>query len=84
MRNTRDDLNEQLLVVRCQAGDQLAFEEIVRLYGDRLRYDAAIEGLIFALLATIVLLVLQRRATLRQINVNLIRISQQLRELSSR
>ena len=38
MQETHDRLDEHLLVVRCQAGDELAFEEIVRVYGDRLHY----------------------------------------------
>jgi hypothetical protein len=33
-----DRLYEQLLVLRCQAGDEVAFEEIVGRYGPRLRY----------------------------------------------
>jgi RNA polymerase sigma-70 factor (ECF subfamily) len=33
-----DWLHERLLVLRCQAGDPLAFEELVALYQPRLRY----------------------------------------------
>jgi RNA polymerase sigma-70 factor (ECF subfamily) len=33
-----DRLYEQVLVLRCQAGDEAAFEEIVSRYGPRLRY----------------------------------------------
>lgn len=38
MQETPDGLDEYLLIVRCQAGDEIAFEEIVRAYGSRLRY----------------------------------------------
>ena len=42
--------------------------------------QASVEGLIFALLSTVLLLFFSRRATLRQVNANLIEISAQLRE----
>jgi RNA polymerase sigma-70 factor, ECF subfamily len=38
MRDTPHQLTEQILVSRCQAGDERAFEEIVSTYGPRLRY----------------------------------------------
>jgi hypothetical protein len=33
-----DHVAEQLLVLRCQLGDEQAFEQIVAGYGSRLRY----------------------------------------------
>lgn len=38
MTSPVDWLHERLLVLRCQAGDPLAFEELVALYQPRLRY----------------------------------------------
>lgn len=38
MANATDRLYERLLVLRCQAGDQAAFEELIRRYDQRLRY----------------------------------------------
>ncbi len=38
MNDRADRVYEQVLVLRCQAGDQAAFEELVALYGPRLRY----------------------------------------------
>ena len=38
MTDTPRQLREQILVSRCQAGDERAFEEIVSTYGPRLRY----------------------------------------------
>ena len=38
MQETPDGLDEYLLVVRCQAGHEIALEEIVRGYSNRLRY----------------------------------------------
>ncbi len=38
MTAAADRLFEQVLVLRCQAGDDRAFEELVRRYHDRLRY----------------------------------------------
>jgi len=38
MTGPADWFRERLLVLRCQAGDQLAFEELVILYQPRLRY----------------------------------------------
>ncbi len=45
--------------------------------------QASIEGLIFALLCTLLLLFFSRRATLRQVNSNLMEISTQLRNMKS-
>jgi RNA polymerase sigma-70 factor (ECF subfamily) len=36
--NVPDHLQESVLILRCQAGDEGAFEEIVSTYGPRLRY----------------------------------------------
>ena len=38
MTDSPRQLREQILVSRCQAGDERAFEEIVSTYGPRLRY----------------------------------------------
>lgn len=38
MHEAPDGLDEHLLVMRCQAGDEIAFEEIVRSYRNRLHY----------------------------------------------
>lgn len=38
MTDPADWIHERLLVLRCQAGDALAFEELVLLYQPRLRY----------------------------------------------
>jgi RNA polymerase sigma-70 factor (ECF subfamily) len=38
MHDTPDRLYERVLVLRCQTGDESAFEELVRLYDRRLRY----------------------------------------------
>lgn len=38
MTNQADRLYEHLLVLRCQTGDEAAFEELVGLYSQRLRY----------------------------------------------
>ena len=38
MRDAAGQLYEQMLVVRCRAGDDAAFEELVERYHDRLRY----------------------------------------------
>ena len=38
MTDAADQLTEQILVLRCQAGDEKAFELIVARYGARLRY----------------------------------------------
>ena len=38
MANTADRLFEQVLVLRCQAGDEAAFAEVVERYQARLRY----------------------------------------------
>jgi RNA polymerase sigma-70 factor (ECF subfamily) len=38
MTDSLHRLREQMLVSRCQAGDERAFEEIVSTYGPRLRY----------------------------------------------
>jgi RNA polymerase sigma-70 factor (ECF subfamily) len=38
MNARADRIYEQVLVLRCQAGDGAAFEELVALYGPRLRY----------------------------------------------
>jgi RNA polymerase sigma-70 factor (ECF subfamily) len=38
MTDSPHQLRERLLVSRCQAGDERAFEEIVSTYGPRLRY----------------------------------------------
>jgi RNA polymerase sigma-70 factor, ECF subfamily len=38
MTDAADRLYESLLVLRCQAGDEAAFAEIVERYGPRLRY----------------------------------------------
>lgn len=38
MTDPVDWLHERLLVLRCQTGDQLAFEELIALYQPRLRY----------------------------------------------
>jgi RNA polymerase sigma-70 factor (ECF subfamily) len=38
MTDSSHQLREQILVSRCQAGDERAFEEIVSTYGPRLRY----------------------------------------------
>jgi RNA polymerase sigma-70 factor (ECF subfamily) len=38
MTDTPRQLREQILVSRCQAGDERAFEEMVSTYGPRLRY----------------------------------------------
>ena len=38
MTDVPDPLRERILVLRCQAGDVQAFEEIVSTYGPRLRY----------------------------------------------
>ncbi len=40
MNDRTDRIYEQVLVVRCQAGDERAFEELVALYSPRLRYYA--------------------------------------------
>ena len=45
--------------------------------------QASIEGVIFALLCTLLLLFFSRRATLRQVNSNLMEISAQLRNMKS-
>ena len=57
---------------------------VAKTFEFTLHLAGAIEGLIFALLSTILLLIFQRRATLRQINANLVKISQQLDELRSK
>src|SRR4051812_44770159 len=38
MTDTADELYERLLVLRCQAGDEAAFAELVERYQPRLRY----------------------------------------------
>jgi RNA polymerase sigma-70 factor (ECF subfamily) len=38
MTDLPDRLQERVLVIRCQAGDEQAFAEIVHTYGPRLRY----------------------------------------------
>jgi RNA polymerase sigma-70 factor (ECF subfamily) len=38
MTNPADRLSERLLVLRCQAGDEAAFEELVEGYSRRLLY----------------------------------------------
>jgi RNA polymerase sigma-70 factor (ECF subfamily) len=38
MSDQADRIYEQVLVLRCQAGDEAAFAELVGLYGRRLRY----------------------------------------------
>ena len=38
MTDSPHRLRERILVSRCQAGDERAFEEIVSTYGPRLRY----------------------------------------------
>jgi RNA polymerase sigma-70 factor, ECF subfamily len=38
MTNSADRLYERVLVLRCQAGDEAAFEELVEGYSPRLRY----------------------------------------------
>lgn len=38
MTDAAERLHEQLLVLRCQAGDEVAFEELVARYHPRLRY----------------------------------------------
>lgn len=38
MTSTADQLYERVLVLRCQAGDEAAFEELVVRYNPRLRY----------------------------------------------
>jgi RNA polymerase sigma-70 factor (ECF subfamily) len=38
MTDAAERLREQLLVLRCQAGDEVAFEELVARYHPRLRY----------------------------------------------
>src|SRR6516165_8499057 len=38
MTNIAEQLYERLLVLRCQAGDEAAFEELVARYSPRLRY----------------------------------------------
>jgi RNA polymerase sigma-70 factor (ECF subfamily) len=38
MTNSADRLHERVLVLRCQAGDEAAFEELVGNYSQRLRY----------------------------------------------
>jgi DNA-directed RNA polymerase specialized sigma24 family protein len=38
MTDSPHQLRERILVSRCQAGDERAFEEIVSTYGPRLRY----------------------------------------------
>src|SRR5690349_3521343 len=38
MSDRADRVYEQVLVLRCQAGDEAAFAELVTLYGPRLRY----------------------------------------------
>jgi RNA polymerase sigma-70 factor (ECF subfamily) len=38
MNDRADRVYEQVLVLRCKAGDGAAFEELVALYGPRLRY----------------------------------------------
>ncbi len=38
MTDPADQLRVRLLVLRCQTGDAAAFEELVRLFGPRLRY----------------------------------------------
>lgn len=41
MPESTDPLYEELLVARCQAGDELAFAEVVGRYGPRIRYFLA-------------------------------------------
>lgn len=38
MTNSADRLHERVVVLRCQAGDDAAFEELVGIYSRRLRY----------------------------------------------
>jgi RNA polymerase sigma-70 factor (ECF subfamily) len=38
MTNSADRLYERVVVLRCQAGDDAAFEELVGIYSQRLRY----------------------------------------------
>ncbi len=38
MQERPDDLHEQMLVIRAQAGDELAFHGLVCIYAARLRY----------------------------------------------
>lgn len=64
-----------------QAGELPQDPVVAKTFEFTLYLAGAIEGLIFALLSTILLLMCQRRATLRQINANLAQISQQLNEL---
>jgi len=76
MTDRADRVYEQVLALRCQAGDGAAFEELVARYGPRLRYYVRKMPL-----ATVLLLLASRRATLRHINAGLIEIGEQLKQL---
>lgn len=73
------------LYSQLQQGDGLPDDPVIaKTFEFTLHLAGTIEGLIFALLSTILLLTFQRRATLRQINANLVRISEQLDELRNK
>ena len=65
------------------AGGPEADPMIKTIYEFLIVLASSVEGLIYALLCTFLLMFFSRRATLRQINANLIEISRQLKELGS-
>ena len=67
-----------------QAGGLEGDPLVAKMFEFLLYLASAIEGLIFALLCTLLLIFFSRRATLRQINANLVEISQQIKELGSK
>ena len=65
-----------------QAGGPQVDPLVETIYGFLIGLASSIEGLIFAVLFTMLLLFFSRRATLRQINVNLVEIARLLRDHS--
>lgn len=65
-----------------QAAD--ADPAIADIYEFLIMLGGSVEALIFALLSTVVLMYFSRRATLRQVNANLVSLSQQLEEMGSK
>jgi len=67
-----------------KAGGPAADPSVAHIYRFLIGLSASLEALSFAVLVTMVLLFVSRRASLRQINANLIEISEKLERLEQR